>query len=55
MNLKIFLEEKATECLRELGVDGSALVKQSARPEHGQYQANGVMGAAKKAGQDHAN
>ena len=41
MNLKIFLEEKATECLCELGVDGSALVKQSASPEHGQYQANG--------------
>ena len=52
MNLKIFLEEKATECLCELGVDGSAVVKQSARPEHGQYQANGVMGAAKKAGRD---
>ena len=52
MNLKIFLEEKVTECLCELGVDGSALVKQSARSEHGQYQANGVMGAAKKAGRD---
>ena len=52
MNLKIFLEKKTTKCLGELGIDSSALVKQSSRPEHGQYQANGVMGAAKKTGQN---
>ncbi len=48
MNLKLFLEKKTTKCLSELGIDSLALVKQSSRPEHGQYQANGVMGAAKK-------
>tara|TARA_B100001093_G_scaffold388723_1_gene374856 strand:- start:570 stop:2300 length:1731 start_codon:yes stop_codon:yes gene_type:complete len=52
MNLRIFLEEKAAKCLSEIGVDGSALVKQSSRPEHGHYQANGVMGAAKKTGRN---
>ena len=52
MNLKLFLEKKTTKCLSELGIDSSALVKQSSRPEHGQYQANGVMGAAKKTGQN---
>jgi len=52
MNLKLFFEEKATKCLNELGVEGSALVKQSSRPEHGQYQANGVMAAAKKIGRN---
>ena len=52
MNLKLFLEKKTTKCLNELGIDSLALVKQSSRPEHGQYQANGVMGAAKKTGQN---
>ena len=52
MNLKLFLEKKTTKCLSELGIDSLALVKQSSRPEHGQYQANGVMGAAKKTGQN---
>ena len=52
MNLKLFLEKQTSKCLSELGLDNSALVKQSSRPEHGQYQANGVMGAAKKTGQN---
>ncbi len=51
MNIRNLLDEKITAALAAAGApEGSlALVGQSARPELGDYQANGVMAAAKKA------
>lgn len=49
MNLKQYLDDSITAALAELGAEGSpAVVKQAQKPEFGHYQANGVMGAAKK-------
>ncbi|HJN52767.1 MAG: arginine--tRNA ligase [Pseudomonadales bacterium] len=50
MNIRDFLAEKISRAMSECGAPTGtpAVVKQSGRPEHGQYQANGVMAAAKK-------
>ena len=49
MNLKQYLDGSISAALAELGAEGSpAVVKQAQKPEFGHYQANGVMGAAKK-------
>lgn len=49
MNLKNFLDQQIEAGLSALGADGApAVVKPASRPEFGHYQANGVMGAAKK-------
>ena len=49
MNLKLHLDAKITEAMNATGIDSpSAIVKQAQRAEFGQYQANGIMGAAKK-------
>ena len=51
MNLKKYLDQEFTKNLRAIGADSSpAVVKQASKPEFGHYQANGVMGAAKKLG-----
>ena len=49
MNIHTLLDKKITSALHKVGVDkqSSAVVKPSARPEFGDYQANGIMGAAK--------
>ena len=53
MNLRHFLDQHIEQSLLSVGVpDSPALVKQSGRPEWGHYQANGVMGAAKKLGKN---
>ena len=50
MNLRQELERRLSDALRQAGApEGSpAMVAPSSRPELGDYQANGVMGAAKK-------
>ena len=49
MNIRTQLDTIITQVLNDTGaVDEPAVVKASARPEFGDYQANGIMGAAKK-------
>lgn len=49
MNIRTRLDNIITQALINAGADDSpAVVKTSARPEFGNYQANGIMGAAKK-------
>lgn len=50
MNIRQLLDMHVSQALSEAGApEGSpAIIKPSARPEHGDYQANGIMGAAKK-------
>ncbi|MEB4589398.1 hypothetical protein VSS37_00245, partial [Candidatus Thiothrix sp. Deng01] len=50
MNIRQLLDDRITAALHALGAPAavSAIVKPSARPEFGDYQANGVMAAAKQ-------
>ena len=49
MNIRTQLDTIITQALTDAGADDApAVVKTSARPEFGDYQANGIMGAAKK-------
>lgn len=50
MNIQKLLDSHVSEALALAGADAdsSAIIKQSTRPEFGDYQANGVLGAAKK-------
>ena len=50
MNIRQLLDDRITATLHSLGAPEtiSAIVKPSARPEFGDYQANGVMAAAKQ-------
>lgn len=49
MNIRNLLNKIITQALHNAGAENSpAVVKTSARPEFGDYQANGIMGAAKK-------
>ena len=50
MNIRKFLEEKTRKHLEKLGVENPPLIKTASRPEHGHYQANGIMAAAKEKG-----
>ena len=51
MNIRTQLDNIIAKALIDAGADSSpAVVKTSARPEFGDYQANGIMGAAKKLG-----
>lgn len=53
MNLKQHLSQQVELALTSAGAaDAPAIVRQSGKPEFGHYQANGVMGAAKKLGQN---
>lgn len=52
MNLKLLIDHAVRAALLKAGAgDNPAVIKNSQRPEFGHYQANGVMGAAKKLGQ----
>ncbi len=49
MNLRRTIEARVCEAMSAVGAEGSpALVSTAARPEFGDYQANGVMAAAKQ-------
>ena len=48
MNLRALLNERLTAALRAAGADGEPIVGPAARPEFGDYQANGAMAAAKR-------
>lgn len=51
MNIQTILSHNITQALDSVGAHGcDALVRQSAKPQFGDYQANGVMAAAKKLG-----
>jgi arginyl-tRNA synthetase len=51
MNLRATLEQRIAAALQAAGAEGApALVAPSARPQFGDYQANGCMAAAKKMG-----
>ncbi|WKE65582.1 arginine--tRNA ligase [Gallaecimonas kandeliae] len=54
MNIQALLNDKVAAAMVAAGApEGTpAAVRQSARPEFGDYQANGVMGAAKRMGQN---
>lgn len=50
MNIRTLLDNKIAQALHAAGAEENtpAVVKASSRPEFGDYQANGIMGAAKK-------
>jgi arginyl-tRNA synthetase len=51
MNVRALIGERIEAALAETGNPGApALVQPASRPEFGDYQANGVMGAAKRSG-----
>ncbi|MDG6894655.1 arginine--tRNA ligase [Volucribacter amazonae] len=54
MNIQAILSEKITQAMIKAGADQSAdaLVRQSSKPQFGDYQANGIMAAAKKLGKN---
>ncbi|MDH2924769.1 arginyl-tRNA synthetase [Nicoletella semolina] len=54
MNIQHILSEKIQQAMIAAGAkqDVEALVRQSGKPQFGDYQANGIMGAAKKLGQN---
>lgn len=53
MTIKATIEHAVSAALAAAGApDSPAVVRPAQRPEFGQYQANGVMGAAKKAGRN---
>lgn len=49
MNIRQQLEQRVSQALKAAGAPGPALIQHAARPEFGDYQANGVMAAAKAA------
>ncbi len=49
MNVRALLNQRVAEALARAGAPGEGLVQAAARPEFGDYQANGVMAAAKRA------
>lgn len=52
MNIQALINDKVTQALEAAGAPAGspAAVRQSAKPQFGDYQANGVMGVAKKLG-----
>ncbi|MEM7080908.1 MAG: arginine--tRNA ligase, partial [Pseudomonadota bacterium] len=52
MHVKALLAESIEAAFTRLGLTGDALVQVAARPEYGDYQANGIMAAAKRAGRN---
>ena len=52
MQIKAELSRRIEEAFQALGLEGPAIVQAASRPEFGDYQANGVMGAAKRAGRN---
>ena len=52
MHVRSLLSERIEAAFAHLGLEGQALLQAASRPEFGDYQANGVMAAAKRAGQN---
>ena len=52
MHIKETLSQRIEAAFAQQELAGSAMVQVSSRPEHGDYQANGVMSAAKRAGKN---
>ena len=50
MHIKALLSQHIESAFAELDLQGPAMVQAASRPEFGDYQANGVMAAAKRAG-----
>ena len=52
MQIKNLLAQRVEAAFSQLGLDGPAVIQAATRPEFGDYQANGVMGVAKRAGRN---
>ena len=52
MRIRSLLSQRIEAAFTALGLSGQALLQSASRPEYGDYQANGVMAAAKRAGQN---
>ena len=52
MQIKAILATRIESAFASIGLEGPALVQAAGRPEFGDYQANGVMAAAKRAGKN---
>ena len=52
MQIRSLLSQRIEAAFTALGLSGQALLHSASRPEFGDYQANGVMAAAKRAGQN---
>ena len=52
MQIRSLLSQRIEAAFTALGLSGHALLQSASRPEFGDYQANGVMAAAKRAGQN---
>jgi len=52
MNIRTYLDTRISQAMQAAGADANApaVIKPSAKPQFGDYQANGIMGAAKKLG-----
>jgi arginyl-tRNA synthetase len=52
MQIRSLLAQRIEAAFTALGLSGKALLQSAGRPEFGDYQANGVMAAAKRAGKN---
>ena len=52
MHIRSLLSQRIEAAFTALGLSGQALLQSASRPEFGDYQANGVMAAAKRAGKN---
>ena len=52
MHIRSLLSQRIEAAFTALGLSGQALLQAASRPEFGDYQANGVMAAAKRAGKN---
>jgi arginyl-tRNA synthetase len=52
MNIKALLSQRIESAFEALGLEGQAMLQAASRPEFGDYQANGVMAAAKRSRQN---
>lgn len=52
MKIKALLSQRIESAFEALGLQGQAMLQAASRPEFGDYQANGVMAAAKRSGQN---
>ena len=52
MHIRSLLSQRIEAAFTTLGLSGQALLQAASRPEFGDYQANGVMAAAKRAGKN---
>ncbi|HBF62286.1 MAG TPA: arginine--tRNA ligase, partial [Gammaproteobacteria bacterium] len=50
MHIKALLTQQIEAAFADLGLQGPAVIQAASRPEFGDYQANGVMAVAKRAG-----